>query len=85
MPVYSSSEQFANRITHAIGAILSIVGLIFLIIKSLEVGVLSHTLSGLLFGFSLILLYASSTLYHTVPKKNALEFFRKLDHASIFI
>lgn len=74
--------------THLFGALVSLVGLIALIIKKINVA--SDSPLGLfaviVFGLSLIFLYTSSTVYHLVcSKEKVILFLRKLDHSMIFV
>ncbi|MCZ4279100.1 hemolysin III family protein, partial [Rhodococcus yunnanensis] len=55
-----------NAVTHGIGALLSIVGLVFLIQKGLNYGGVLEVTSYTVYGATLILLYLSSTLYHSL-------------------
>ena len=65
----SFGEEIANSITHGIGLIASIVGLIFLILRALVCGNIYSLVSGIIYGVSLIILYFSSTFYHAISKK----------------
>jgi len=85
IPTYTKSEQTANRISHGIGIIFGIVGLIFLVAKALKSGETWNVVSCLVFGLSMILLYTSSTLYHSLKGEKSVIFLRKMDHASIFL
>ncbi len=85
IPMYTRSEQVANRLTHGIGILLSISALIIFLIYSLKTGNPWFVVSCVIFGLSLILLYTSSTLYHTLTDEKMIIFLRKMDHASIFI
>ena len=82
----SFGEEIANSITHGIGLIASIVGLIFLILRALVCGNIYSLVSGIIYGVSLIILYFSSTFYHAISKKKimAKQIFRAFDHCSIF-
>jgi len=82
---YSSLEEIFNSITHAIGALVSIAGLILLIIFSSIYGNSSHVISCTIFGFTLVLLYTASTLYHSFRKPNLKHAFKILDHSCIYI
>ncbi len=78
-------EEPVNAITHAIGAVLSVVGLVVLVVyASLEGGAL-RVVSGSLFGASLVLLYTASTCYHTFRCPRWKGIFRRLDHAAIYL
>ncbi len=73
--------------THALGAIVSIVGLVFLIIWAARFGegawdVVSFTI----FGVGLLLLYIFSALYHLLNlKEKATNVMRKFDHIMIYV
>jgi hemolysin III len=82
---YDLTEEKVNIITHAIGLILSVVALVFLIIHASFNGNVWHIVSFTIFGSSLILLYSASTLYHYSKSPNIRRKLNILDHASIFI
>ena len=80
----SLGELIANAVSHGVGVLLAISGLVILLVNAnsgLEV------LSSLVFGISMILLYTSSTLFHSFPEKMKRVFavFQRLDHSSIFL
>lgn len=81
----STGEEIMNSITHGIGALLSITALVVLIIIAGKHGDIWHLVSFSIYGSSLILLYLSSTLYHsfTIPKVKNL--FARFDHVAIFL
>ena len=73
-----------NSLTHWGGAILALAGLITLLIVgwSTPAKIISLTI----YGLSLIFLFSASATYHMVMLKDkALEIFRKLDHAAIYV
>ena len=72
-----------SGITHLIGTILGIAGLIILIVLAVRHASVWHIVGFSIFGASLILLYLSSTLYHLIPIRR--EIFRKIDHSMIFV
>lgn len=75
-----------NGITHGIGAILSLVGLILLLYEAILEQSVSHIVAFSIFGASMVLLYTSSSLYHSLPvKEKTLIFFQKLDHSMIYV
>lgn len=84
-PRYSSGEEIANSITHGIGLILSIAGLVVLTVFSSLAGSLHHIISCVIFGITLILLYTTSTLYHSIQTPRTKSFLRMLDHSAIFL
>jgi hemolysin III len=82
---YSWLEEIFNSITHAIGALFSIAGLVLLIVFSSIYGNSSHVISCTIFGLTLVLLYTASTLYHSFRKPNLKHVFKILDHSCIYI
>jgi hemolysin III len=75
-----------STITHFIGAILSVVGLGFLIYKGYMTGSPVVLASYIIFGISMILLYSASTTYHWIKvRESIIQAFRKVDHMMIFV
>jgi hemolysin III len=73
-----------NALTHALGALLGVVGLIVLLM--LADGDPARVASALVYGVSLVLLFLASTLLHAVRAGiRALQVFRILDHAAIYL
>jgi hemolysin III len=72
--------------THCFGALLAAVGLVVLVLKTTEPFRPWHLVTYSIFGTSMVLLYAVSTLFHWLPlsTKNILQL-RKLDHIMIFV
>lgn len=85
LKIYSSTEETINVISHAIGFSLSIVALILLVKHAILHGDLRHIVSFSIFGVSLIMLYATSTIYHSAKKPEFRKRMRILDHASIYV
>jgi hemolysin III len=82
---YSPLEELFNSITHGVGTLVSIAGLVLLIVFSIIYGNLSHIISCTIFGFALVLLYTASTLYHSFQKPNLKHAFKILDHSCIYV
>ena len=81
----SSREEIANSITHGIGALLSIVAFVVLIMVAGTQKDILRLVSFSIYGITLILLYLSSTLYHSFTKPRLKNMFAKFDHVSIFL
>ena len=79
----TKEEEYWNTLTHFIGLIGSIVGVFFLFSYNNNLTYLS-TLGIVLFGFGLISVYLSSTLYHYVSNPILKEKLRIFDHISIY-
>jgi hemolysin III len=84
-PVYSFKEEIANSTTHGIGALLSTVALVLLIVYSALNGNIWHIVSCSIFGASLVLLYTASTFYHLATTPKIKKWLRAIDHSSIFL
>lgn len=81
---YSPREEFANYMSHALGAILSVFGLIYLLFIAFESKSLTTFISYLVYGLSLISLYSASSLYHFAKKESHKLKLKKLDHICIY-
>ena len=79
----TKEEEYWNALSHFIGLIGSIVGVFFLFSYNNNLTYLS-TLGIVLFGFGLISVYLSSTLYHYVSNPILKEKLRIFDHISIY-
>jgi hemolysin III len=82
---YSIREEIAHSLTHGLGAVLSVAGLTLLVVFSALYGDAWHVVSTAVFGATLVLAYTASTLYHSFREERMKRFFRKLDHAGIFL
>jgi len=82
---YSKKEEKLNIITHAFGLLLSITAFPFLLMKSFDYEGFSKSLSLLIYGLSLIILYAASTFYHAANEPNLRRKLNILDHAAIYV
>lgn len=81
----SAGEEVINSITHGIGALLSIAAMVILIMVASRNGDIWHLVSFSIYGSSLILLYLSSTLYHSFSNPKIKSLFARFDHISIFL
>ncbi len=76
----------ASALSHMIGVILSIVGLVILVYKAATEGNVWHVVSFSIYGASLILLYSASTLYHAIfGSEKVNRVLRKIDHSMIYV
>jgi hemolysin III len=82
---YSFAEELANTISHGIGAALSIVALVLMVVFATRYGTVWHIVSVSIYGATLILLYTASTLYHGVRNSSLKHLLQRIDHASIFL
>jgi len=81
---YTADEELANAYTHGFGLLLSVIGLIVLVTAASALGVREMASCGI-YGASLILVYTTSTLYHSATREAARQLLRRLDHVAIFL
>lgn len=82
---YPLGEEIANAITHGIGALLSITGLVILIVAAATRSDAWAVVSFAIFGSSAVLLYTMSTVYHAVAAPRAKNILEILDHSFIYL
>ena len=82
---YSPSEERLNIFSHALGLILSISALVILVLRASRYGDAWHVVSFSIFGASLIVLFAASTVYHSAKDPGLRARLRVVDHASIYV
>jgi hemolysin III len=82
---YTEAEELANRFTHGLGALLSIIGVIALIMLAVGQGDPNRTVASCIYGGAMITFYCLSTAYHTVRRPYIRYVFRILDHVSIYL
>ena len=76
-------EKF-NALSHLVGAILALAGAIVLVVLAAIGGDPWKVVSVAIYGVTLVVMYSSSTLYHSV-RGRAKDFLRKMDHQSIYL
>ena len=82
---YTLGEEIFSAITHGLGALLGVYGLIYMVVVSAIHGSPWAVVSGAIYGSTLIILFCMSTLYHAIANKTAKLVFRVLDHTTIFL
>ena len=80
-----SVEEFANTITHGFGLLLSIVGFVVLVVMAGIKGGALLVISCVVYGISLIVLYAASTIYHGITSPELKRRLQVLDHCCIYL
>lgn len=82
--IYSTGEEIANSIVHGIGWALGIAELVLLVVFSSMDGDPWLIVSCTIFGVTIVIMYASSTMYHSLQGARSKYVFKILDHSSIF-
>jgi len=81
---YTLSEEVANAVTHGVGTLVSIAGLVLLVLSAVRENSPISIASVTIYGLSLILLHLASTLYHSLRPPRAKRVFRIIEHCSIY-
>lgn len=82
---YSKSEELLNILTHGLGLLLSIAALPILIVRANQLETPFTLFSFLVFGISMIILYAASTFYHASKDAKLRRKLNIFDHAAIYV
>jgi hemolysin III len=83
---YSVTEEIANSVSHGLGLIFGIVGLVLLLNQGNAENADFMSMASLsIYGSSIILLYLASTLYHAIPYERAKRALKTFDHSAIFL
>lgn len=83
---YPWAEEIANSLSHGVGLVFGIVGLVLLLVQAVGDNASAMAITSYsLYGGSMILLYLASTLYHAIPHQKAKYWLKKLDHCAIYL
>ena len=82
---YSPLEEAININSHKIGIALSIIALILLVLRAVNIGGALYIISFTIFGISLMSLYSASTIYHSAKKPETRRRLRVFDHSAIYL
>lgn len=78
-------EEITNALLHGIGFGLAIAALAVLVVMAGRYGTVWHVVGFTIYGATLVILYLSSTLYHSFPEGKVKRVFKIFDHAAIFL
>ncbi|TVZ56217.1 hemolysin III [Lutibacter sp. Hel_I_33_5] len=82
---YSKKEEYFNVLTHAFGLGLGILAFPFLVYKSFQFDGFWKPFSFIVYGLSIIILYAASTFYHASKEDKKRRKLNIFDHAAIYV
>ena len=77
-------EETANAITHGLGCLLAVAALPLLLWQARH-GAAADIAGAAVFGATMVLLYATSALYHALPAGAFKRWFCRMDHAAIYV
>ena len=78
-------EELANSLTHGFGLVLAVVAAPVLIITAIATNDAWRIVAASIYVATLVMLYAASTLYHSVRKAEHKEAWQRVDHAAIYL
>lgn len=81
----TKGEELANAISHGVGALLALTGAVILALRGARSGSGITATSLATYGFSLVLLYTASAVYHAVQNERWKAIWRVMDHCSIYL
>lgn len=82
LPTYTKTEEILHSASHATGVIFGIFVLIASVIKARDGGAWS-IVGAAIYGASMIVLYAASSVYHALGSGKAKQIMRIIDHCTI--
>ncbi|RWR01713.1 hemolysin [[Pantoea] beijingensis] len=83
---YTLAEEIANSISHGIGCVLGIIGLVMLVTQAIDARADAMAIASYsLYGSSIIILFLASTLYHSIPHQRTKFWLKKFDHCAIYL
>ncbi len=84
LPSYTRGEELFNMISHIAGGGFGVIALVLLTVKSLLAGHALSAVTSVLYGLSMIALYAMSSVYHGLRPGFAKKVLQVIDHCTIY-
>jgi hemolysin III len=79
------AEEVVNSVTHGVGLVLSLAGLVVLMALATARGTALEIAAFGIYGATLVALYAASTLYHGCTEPRRKRTLRVVDHCAVFL
>jgi hemolysin III len=84
LPVYSIGEEIVNPAPHLIRGLLGVIALVLCVRRASELGGAPEITGAAVYGSCLVLLYATSSIYHGLRPGMAKKVMQVLDHCAIY-
>lgn len=81
---YTKTEEILNSATHIFGAILAFVASVMCVNRSLSLHRWDYLAIGLVYCFSMLIVFICSSVYHGLPLNNAKKVMRVVDYTAIY-
>ncbi len=85
LPSYTKGEEIFNMVSHIVGGSIGIAATVLLVVFSAIKGNAYSVVSSAIFGFTMIVLYTMSSIYHGLRPNLAKKVFQVIDHCSIYL
>ena len=83
--IQSLQEEIANALTHGLGIVFCLVAIPVMVLCAMQTSNAAMVWAVGIFGFGMLMVYSSSTLYHYAKNAETKRVLRIWDHISIFI
>lgn len=77
-------KEIANSLTHGIGLLFGIVAIPILVAIAVSTGNVKGIIGASIYGFSFLMVFGFSTLYHSIPHPLVKRVLKVMDHISIY-
>lgn len=85
LPDYTRGEEIFNMVSHIVGGAFGIVALVACTVKAFIAFDVYKIVSAFIYGFSMVILYTMSSVYHGLRSATAKKVMQVLDHCTIFL
>lgn len=85
LPDYTRGEEIANTVTHALGAVFGVTALVLCVLLAAGSGDPFRIVGASIYGASLTVLYAMSSVYHGLRPGMAKRVMQVIDHCTIYL
>ncbi|MEI6168805.1 MAG: hemolysin III family protein [bacterium] len=82
---YSLPEEIASSVMHGVGVVLALAALSLMVVFAALRGTAWHVVSCAVYGTTLVLMFMTSTLYHSFPWPRAKAIMKIIDHSAIYL
>lgn len=85
LPDYTRGEEIFNMVSHIVGGAFGMAALATCVVKAFLNGDPYQVVSAFIYGFSMVMLYTVSSVYHGLIPETAKKVMQVIDHCTVFI
>ena len=85
LPGYSKGEEIFNMVSHIVGGGFGVIALATCVVYSFLYSNVYGIVGSFIYGFSMVMLYTMSAVYHGLRPPMAKKVFQVIDHCTIFV